>query len=29
MADVRIGTNWGLELLAGNTVVGGSITYRF
>ncbi|MDR3684236.1 MAG: hypothetical protein P4L11_10965 [Geothrix sp.] len=29
MADVRIGTNWGLELLAGSTVVGASITYRF
>jgi hypothetical protein len=29
MADVRLGANWGLELLAGSTVVGGSITFRF
>jgi len=29
MADVRIGTNWGLELVAGSTVVGVSLTRRF
>jgi hypothetical protein len=29
MADVRIGTNWGLEVVAGATVAGCSITYRF